>query len=109
MRNLIEYRLIYGAQRAGAVYAVIEDNRADDQLAAIRAGDQRPAAADRYNSLITRRNEVRAGVLITGGAALVVGAAAAALYWLDRPSEETVRVTPAITSNGAGVSVGGRF
>jgi hypothetical protein len=94
---------------SGLVYAVIEENRAEDQLAAIQAGDQRPEAADRYDRLITRRDEVLAGTLITGAAALAIGGIAAALYWTDGPSDETVRVTPAIGASGAGVSIVGRF
>jgi hypothetical protein len=93
------------ATLAGTTYAIVEHVRAGDQLAAIDKGDQRPEAADRYEALIARRNEVTTGALITGGAALLVGGAALALYWLDSPSEETVRVTPVI----GGVSVRGRF
>jgi PEGA domain-containing protein len=98
-----------GFSLSGLVFAVVEENRAEEQLRAIQAGDQRPAAADRYGQLITRRNEVLTGAIITGGISLAIGGVAAALYWTDHPSDENVRVTPAISASGAGVSVVGRF
>jgi len=101
--------LVGGFSLSGLVFAFLENRRADDQLAAIRAGDQRPAAADRYDQLITRRNEVLTGGIITGGISLAIGGVAAALYWTDRPSDENVRVAPALGASGAGVSVVGRF
>jgi hypothetical protein len=102
--------IVFGALTiAGATYAIVEDQRASDQLAAIQAGDQRPDAADRYERLIHRRDEVVTGTLITGGATLVLTGAAMALYWLDQPSEEHVRVTPAISGGTAGVAISGRF
>ena len=97
------------ATLAGATYAIVENERASDQLAAIQQGDQRPEAVDRYESLITRRDEVVTGAFVTGGAALLLGGAAMALYWLDRPSEESVRVTPAISGGATGISISGRF
>ena len=94
---------------SGLVYTLVEDNRAGDQLEAIRAGDQQPEAAERYDQHIERRNQALAGTIITGGISLASGGIAAALYWTDRPSDENVRVTPAISASGAGVSVVGRF
>jgi hypothetical protein len=90
------------------IYAFVLDGRASDQLAAIERGDQTPETADAYESNVLMRDRVKLGTYITGGAALAVGAAAAALYWLDNPSDE-VRVAPTISSGGAGVSIGGRF
>lgn len=98
-----------GLTVSGVTFALIQNNRAGNQLDAIQTGDQRPEAADRYDSLIQRRNEVLAGALITGGAAVLLGGAAMALYWLDKPSEESVRVAPAVGVGGAGVSISGRF
>ncbi len=96
---------------SGGVFAFVETTRASDELAAIERGDQRPDAADRYATHIKRRDEVLTATYITGGAALALGAAAAALYWLDRPADEQqVRVTPTVSAGGgAGLSVGGRF
>jgi PEGA domain-containing protein len=97
------------ASIASGVFAVIEDGRASDQLDAIRAGDQPPSALSRYEHLRDRRDQVRTGMYVFGGAALVVGAAAAVMYGFDAPSEERVRVTPMVTGNGAGAVVTGRF
>jgi hypothetical protein len=92
------------------VYAVVENSRATSQLAEIERGDQRPDAADRYASLIERRDRALTASYISGGAAIAVGVMAGALYWLDKPSEEHVRVTPAVTvGGGASVVIGGRF
>ena len=93
---------------SSVVYGIVEHSRANDQLAAIEAGDQRPAAADRYDGLISRRDTAFAASMIGGGAALAVGATAAALYWLDRPSEDA-RASPAIAASGAGIAITGRF
>jgi hypothetical protein len=101
--------LLAGFSLSGLAFALLEDSRADAQLKAIRVGDQRPEAADRYDQLITRRNEVLTGTIITGGISLAIGGIAAALYWTDRPSDEDVRVAPAIGAGGAGVTVLGRF
>jgi hypothetical protein len=94
---------------AGAVFAIVDNSRANDQLDAIATGDQRPATADRYDQLISRRDKLVTGAVIAGGAALAIGATAAALYWLDRPSEDNLRVTPAIHGGGGGVALSGRF
>jgi hypothetical protein len=92
----------------GLIYSGSVNNQVDEQLALIRAGDQRPEALDKYNDLTARRGEVVTGVLITGGLALVVAGAAGALYWLDRP-EEGVRVAPVASASGGGITLGGRF
>jgi hypothetical protein len=89
----------------GVVGTVILDHQADSKLSAIQSGDQRPTVADDYNRLTQRRGEVLTGTFITGGIGLVIAGAAGALYWLDRPSEEGMRVTP----TGSGVAVSGRF
>jgi hypothetical protein len=93
---------------SGIIYSGTLNSQADDQLAAIRAGDQRPDALDNYKSLTSRRGEVMTGVLITGGLTLVAAGAAGALYWLDRP-EEGIRVAPMASASGGGVVLGGRF
>jgi hypothetical protein len=93
----------------GAAFAIKLDNDADDKLAAIRAGDQRPGAKQDYDDLVRRRGEVFTGTLITGGACLVVAGIAGAMYWLDRPSEEGLRVTPMVTPGGGGMAYSRRF
>ncbi len=94
---------------AGATFAIKLDNDADDKLAAIRAGDQRPGAKEDYDDLVRRRGEVLTGTLITGGACLAVAGIAGAMYWLDRPSEEGLRVTPMMTPGGGGMTYSRRF
>ncbi len=102
--------LLAGFAIASAVYAVVENSRASNQLSDIERGDQQPGAADRYTGLIKRRDQALTATYISGGAAIAVGAMAAALYWLDKPSEEHVRIAPAINAGGgASVMIDGRF
>jgi len=89
----------------GGVFALVEDSRASDQLAAIQKGDQPPSAAARYQLLLDRRDRATTAMYVTGGAALVLGAAAAALYWFDSPSDDSLRVT----ALPGGAAVSGHF
>jgi hypothetical protein len=96
----------FGVLTLGGVIATVAlDRQADSKLAAIQNGDQRPEVADDYNDITRRRGEVLTGTFITGGIALAIAGVAGAMYWLDRPSEEGMRVTP----TGSGVAVSGRF
>jgi len=90
---------------ASGVFALVEDSRASDQLAAIQKGDQPPSAAARYQLLLDRRDRATTGMYVTGGAALLFGAAAAALYWFDSPSDDSLRVT----ALPGGAAVSGHF
>ena len=100
--------ILTAATITSVVYAFVLDGRASDQAAAIARGDQTPATADAYERNVLMRDRVKLASYVTGSAALAVGAAAAALYWLDKPSDE-VRVSPTISSGGAGVTLFGRF
>ena len=97
--------ILGGFAIASGVFALVEHSRASDQLAAIQAGDQPPSAAQRYADLVDRRDQLTIGMYVTGGAALLVGSAAAALYWFDKPSDDSLRVT----ASPGGVSVSGHF
>lgn len=90
--------------------AVVEDGRASDKLAAFNTtGDQTASDVAEYRDLRERRNQLVTGAWVVGGATVLLGSAAAVLYWFDSPSESEVRVTPAVTTSGAGITLGGRF
>ena len=92
---------------AGVIYAIKLDGDASDQLSAIERGDQQPNAIDNYNRTTSRRGQILTGTLITGGGAALVGVIAGALFWLDHPSGDGIRVT--VSGSGAGVAFGRRF
>jgi hypothetical protein len=101
--------LLGGVALGGAVFAIVENSRASSELSKIQKGDQTPATADHYDQLIRRRDQVTTGSIIVGAAALGVAGIAGALYWLDGPSEENVRLAPAVSGSTAGIAVVGRF
>ena len=92
------------------VAAIVYDGRASDRLGRIETeGDQTPADAAEYRDLVEMRDTLVTGTWITGGAMLLVGGLAAALYWGDTPSDDNVRVVPAVMTGGGSVSLGGWF
>jgi hypothetical protein len=93
----------------GAIYLGTLNADVEDTLAAIRAGDQRPDVLADYRAATSRRSEVLTGTLITGGITLGIVGVAAALYWLDRPDDEGLRLAPLANSSTAGVTAIGRF
>jgi hypothetical protein len=94
---------------AGVVPWALYNGRADDLDAKLQMGNQPKSVADDYNDAIDKRDTVRSGMWITGGAALVVGGVGLALYYFDTPSTEAVRVTPVITPGAAAAVISGRF
>jgi len=95
---------------ASGVGAVIEDGRASDKLAEIRdEGDRTGADAAEYARLVDRRDQLVIGAWTFGGAAVLVGTAAAVMYFFDAPSDDEARVVPAAIPGGAAVTFGGRF
>jgi hypothetical protein len=90
--------------------AVVYDGRAQDKLDGFaKQGDKPESDVAEYNRLRDRRDQLTTGAWITGGAALLIGSAALVMYAFDSPGDTEVRVTPAVTEAGAGVTVGGRF
>lgn len=89
--------------------AIVEDGRASDLRAAIRAGDQPASAGDDYGRAIGRRDDARTAALVLGLGAVAAGATAAALYFEGAPAAGGVRLAPAISSTGGGVAAFGRF
>jgi hypothetical protein len=63
----------------------------------------------RYHREVSQRDAYRDGAYALGGAAVVAGAVAAALYWFDTPHVEERMVVPTATATGGGVSLIGRF
>jgi len=109
-RKLVPWVVTAGSIAAGlaissGVFALVENSRAKDKLAAIQKGDQPPSTAADYATLLDRRDKATFGMYVTGGAALLFGSVAAALYWTDSQSDESFRVTP----QPGGVSVSGHF
>lgn len=99
--------VISGVSFAGALYY---DGKASDQLEAIeRTGDRTESDLADYRSNASRRDQLVTATWLGAGAAVLVGGAAAAMYWFDSRTDDSVRVTPAMTQSGAGVSIGGRF
>ena len=95
---------------ASVIGALVYDSRAADKLDGFEnAGDEPPRDVADYNDLVLRRDRLTTGAWITGGAALLIGSAALALYVFDSPGDAEVRVTPSATPGGAGVIVGGSF
>jgi hypothetical protein len=93
----------------GVLLAARLDGDADDRLAVIRGGDQRPQALDDYRNTIARRDDVTTSVWITSGLTLGICAAAGALLWFDRPADEGTRLTPIAGPGQAGVTLRTRF
>lgn len=93
---------------SGVLLARKLNGDAEDHLAAIQRGDQRPEVLDDYNKAIDRRGEVMTGSLITGGLTVGILGVAAAMYWLDRPDDEGMRLAP-MAGSTTGVNVVGRF
>ena len=90
--------------------AVVFDRRAADQHEAfLTSGDRTLDDAAAYRDTLRRRREFVVGAWVGAGATILVAGTAAALYWLDSPSDEGVRVTPALVSGGGGVTLGGAF
>lgn len=89
--------------------AIVYDGRASDKFESFEnEGDKTSSDVGDYNKLVQRRDRFTTGAWITGGAALLLGSAAVALYVFDSSGDE-VRVTPAVTPGGGGVVVGGQF
>jgi hypothetical protein len=93
----------------GIVPWMLYENRAEDLDAQLMQGNQPKSVADDYNNAIDKRDTVRNGMWITGGAALAVAGVGFALYYFDTPSTEAVRVTPVITPGAAAAVISGRF
>jgi len=88
--------------------ALLEDSRAVDLRAKIRAGDQPPSAGDAYDGAIRRRDAATTTAWVFGVGALAVGATAAALYFIETPAEG-IHLAPVASSTGGGVAAFGRF
>ena len=90
--------------------ALVYDSRAADKLDSFETeGDKSPSDVSDYNTLVQRRDRLATGAWITGGAALLVGGAALALYFFDSPGDAELRVAPTASADGAGVVIGGSF
>lgn len=94
---------------AGIVPWLLYEDRAGDLDAKLQLGNQPKSVAADYNDAIAKRDAVRTGMWITGGAAVVIGAAGLALYYFDTPSTEALRVTPVISPGAAGAVISGHF
>ncbi|MDQ3336920.1 MAG: hypothetical protein M4D80_17300 [Myxococcota bacterium] len=95
---------------ATLITALVYDDRAADKLSSFEnQGDKSPADVADYNTLVQRRDRLSTGAWVTGGGALLLGTAALALYFFDSPGDAEVRVAPAASASGGGVTVFGRF
>lgn len=96
---------------AGAtIGALVYDSSASDQRDAFESeGDKSAGDVADYHRAIERRDRLTTAAWITGGAAVLVGGAAFALYAFDSPGDAELRVAPTATPNGAGVVIGGSF
>ena len=89
---------------------LVFDGRASDTLHRIDTmGDATGSDRDTYNRQVRNRDRFVMAAWITGGAALVAGGLAAALYFGDEPSDERARIVPIAGGGGAGAAVVGRF
>lgn len=64
---------------------------------------------DRYRRQVRKRDQNRDAAWGLGGATLAAGTIAAALFYFDNPTPEGTRLVPVVGTDGAGVSVVGRF
>ncbi|HET7505622.1 MAG TPA: PEGA domain-containing protein [Kofleriaceae bacterium] len=99
-----------GALATGTV-ALVHDARASDLRDQIALGNRPPGDGDRFVREVTARDHDVTATWLLGGAALAAGAAGALALWLDTPTAEPPRMTPALSvaAGGAGVGVAGRF
>ena len=92
-----------------AISALVEDGRAEDLRAAIRLGNRPASAGDDFDGAVARRDTARTAAWVLGAGALAAGATAAALYFLDTPSAEGLRIAPTASPSGGGLTALGRF
>ena len=101
-----------GVLVAGSAVTAVLALSADDQLGKLeRERTTTGLTAAQFHALQddqSKRDRYRDAALALGGAALAAGAVAAAFYWFDSPQPERALV-PAITGDGAGITVVGRF
>jgi len=89
---------------------LVFDGRASDTLHRIdTVGDATGGDRATYDRQVRNRDRFVTAAWITGGAALVAGGIAAALYFGDDPSDERARIVPVAPGGGAGAAVVGRF
>ncbi len=100
--------LAIGATATGLV-ALFADGDATDLRASIEAGNRPASDARAYDRLVERRDRAVTATWIVGGAAVLAGAVGVGLLLFDSPSAEGVTVTPAVTLEGGGAVVSGRF
>jgi hypothetical protein len=102
--------LALGALTTGTL-ALVHDGRAGDLHAQIALGNRPPGDGDRYDREVAARDRNVTATWLLGGAAVTAGVVGVLALWLDTPSAEDARVTPAISviDHGAGAGVAGRF
>ena len=102
-----------GVLVAGTVAAALVAQSHDDTMQQIETKrEQMGISADelaRYHHETSQRDAYRDAAYVAGGAAIVTGAVAAALYFFDTPHLEERAVVPTATSTSAGVSFVGRW
>lgn len=92
-----------------AIGALVADGNATDLRDQITAGNAPPSAGVDFDKEVGRRDKFKTSAIVLGGGALVAGAVGLALYLFDKPSAESIKVTPTAGAGTAGVSAFGRF
>lgn len=92
-----------------AITALVEDGRAESLRAAIRLGNRPASAGDDFDRAVARRDTARTGALVLGAGAFAATVTAAALFFLDTPSAEGLRIAPTASPSGGGLTALGRF
>jgi len=103
-----------GVLAAGALttmtVALVHDGRASSLNTTFNGtGNASPADADRYASELASRDRYATATWILGSAAVGAAVIGVGLWRFDHPSLENMQVVPTVTSQGGGVSAGGRF
>jgi hypothetical protein len=95
---------------ASLIGALVYDDRAADKLSSFEnQGDKSPSDVADYDTLVQRRDRLSTAAWVNGAAALLLGSAAFALYFFDSPGDAELRVAPAASASGGGVTIFARF
>jgi hypothetical protein len=85
------------------------DSDASSRLDQLRMGDQPQEVLAAYYRSRSRREDLRTGMYVFAGSAVVAAGAAAWLYYFDTPSAEGVHLVPATSNTSVGAMMTGRF
>jgi len=101
--------LLAAAAIVTGIVAIVHDGKARDLRDDLTAGNRPPSDGDRYDDQVRARDRYVTVTWVLGGAAVAAGTIGALLYVFDKPSAESVRLTPSVAPGAGGVTLGGSF